>query len=625
MNDRKMLKATGLFLALALALTGTLVFFFGPGSLSRSEESEDYGKSDYLVRNTPEQYTPDSLFSQKDMDDFASYVNSLWFGKDLPEETGSNISRLDFPAQAVYIALRSKGRRPAEIWETRGTTRKSLNLAINLIRDGLTTEQLEQVDTLEIALAHTFMEFFPADLQSLSSLLSDVHRGMWGLEIVYDDQIVERYSPTYVVASNRSHTRLIELFREEHGISEGEFTDKARVYAFQAEQILVMLGEEPKAYLMERGNTYVHPDTVNRERTARLGRLAGNWLVNNVHDDGRMTYKYWPSSASESTANNMIRQWMASVALTRYGIAESSADIIALAGKNIDYNLQNFYYEENGYGLIEEQGQVKLGAVALAALAILEHPERQRWAAREKALQKTIDSLWNEDGSLTSFYIPEGDMRFQNFYPGEALLYWAMLYERELDPLLLEKFMKSFDYYRSWHLEPENRNPAFIPWHTQAYYTIWKLTGHEPLREFIFEMNDWLLTVQQWPDDPQYRDTLGRFYDPDRPFGPPHSSSTGVYLEGLIDAFELAREAGDQERMESYRQAINRGLRSVMQLQFVDKVDMFYISPPMYRYVKGGIRTTVYNNEIRCDNVQHNLMAVLKILDTFEEGDFLGW
>jgi hypothetical protein len=62
-----------------------------------------------------------------------------------------------------------------------------------------------------------------------------------------------------------------------------------------------------------------------------------------------------------------------------------------------------------------------------------------------------------------------------------------------------------------------------------------------------------------------------------------------------------------------------------MQLQFVDKVDMFYISPPMYRYVKGGIRTTVYNNEIRCDNVQHSLMAVLKILDTFEEDDFLNW
>ncbi|MGM0652959.1 MAG: hypothetical protein ACQES4_09315, partial [Bacillota bacterium] len=62
--------------------------------------------------------------------------------------------------------------------------------------------------------------------------------------------------------------------------------------------------------------------------------------------------------------------------------------------------------------------------------------------------------------------------------------------------------------------------------------------------------------------------------------------------------------------------------RSVMQLQFADEVDMFYISQPMRPYVEGGIRTTVYDNEIRCDNVQHNYMALLKILDVFDKDDF---
>ena len=51
-----------------------------------------------------------------------------------------------------------------------------------------------------------------------------------------------------------------------------------------------------------------------------------------------------------------------------------------------------------------------------------------------------------------------------------------------------------------------------------------------------------------------------------------------------------------------------------MQLQFADDIDMFYVSKR--DRVFGGLRTTVYDNQIRCDNVQHTLMATLKILES---------
>jgi len=60
-----------------------------------------------------------------------------------------------------------------------------------------------------------------------------------------------------------------------------------------------------------------------------------------------------------------------------------------------------------------------------------------------------------------------------------------------------------------------------------------------------FEMNDWLLQMQQW-EGLAYEDMKGRFFNPNKPFGPPHASSTAVYLEGLIDAYTLAKEVGDQ-------------------------------------------------------------------------------
>ena len=57
-----------------------------------------------------------------------------------------------------------------------------------------------------------------------------------------------------------------------------------------------------------------------------------------------------------------------------------------------------------------------------------------------------------------------------------------------------------------------------------------------------------------------------------------------------------------------------------MQLEFGDEVDLYYISKRAR--VRGGLRTTVYDNEIRVDNVQHGLMALLDILKIFEPEDY---
>jgi hypothetical protein len=315
----------------------------------------------------------------------------------------------------------------------------------------------------------------------------------------------------------------------------------------------------------------------------------------------------------------MIRQWMATVALDRIAaINDNDATLVELTRKNILYNLENFYVEENGLGLIDYAGEVKLGAIALAALALHEHPDATEFAAQIDALKAATYALWREDGSFETFYRPESRSgQNQNFYPGETLLFWSVLYAEEQDPELLERFMQSFRYYRDWHRD--NINPAFIPWHTQAYYNIWKITGNEELKDFIFEMNDWLLDFQEIGKSP-YPDLPGRFYDSDRTqYGPPHASSDGVYLEGLVDTYLLAKETTDTQRQGNYARAIRYVIRSLMQLQFADEIDMYYVSKTAS--VLGGVRTTQYDNSIRVDNVQHGLMGVLKILSIPEAQD----
>jgi len=243
---------------------------------------------------------------------------------------------------------------------------------------------------------------------------------------------------------------------------------------------------------------------------------------------------------------------------------------------HLEYNLRTSYTEEDGFGLIVDDGKVKLGAIAVATLAILEHEDRGELTGVREALLRTVEHLANVDGSFRTFYRPPERTDNQNFYPGEALLVWATVYERDPRPELLERILRSFRYYRAWHYE--NPNPAFVPWHTQAYYKLWRRTGNSNLLGFILDRNDWLLNMQQW-DGVRNDDVKGQFYDPKHPeYGPPHASSTGVYLEGLADAFDAAKESGEAERAEAYRLAIARGLRSLMQLQFSDDLDMFYVS-----------------------------------------------
>lgn len=502
----------------------------------------------------------------------------------------------------VYAMLREEGVARAAAWHQSSTWEEAIPEAL---AKAYAASKQRRIDGIELCL--TF-DYRTADPTRDRADFTNIHRGVRGLELAVPGR-TERYSPTYMLATNRDFRKLIERF--------GDPAATARV--FEAHQFVLTHRDGAwQVHPMFRGNTLVTMDDVTKDATERLARSMADWLVRQVHDNGRITYKYWPSTGEESAANNMIRQYMATVCLGR--IAEFFGDTRAreAQNRNLAYNFGRFYRERNDLGYIEYDAKAKLGAAGLAALALVEHPDAASFAQQRDRLVRLTRHLHQPDGSFRTFYIPPERNDNQNFYPGEALLLWATLLERSADPELLGAFMQSFAYYRQWHLE--NRNPAFVPWHTQAYYLVWTKTQHPELAAFVLEMNDWLLDMQEW-ERAVYPDTKGRFYDATRShYGPPHASSTGVYLEGLIDAYALARTFEDADRAERYRRAICRGIRSLMQLQFADDVDMYYVS--QRDYVEGGLRTTVYNNEIRVDNIQHGLMALLKILPIFDAGDF---
>jgi hypothetical protein len=519
----------------------------------------------------------------------------------------------------VYAALRSRGRLLGSGWGSASNRFGGVEAAVRTALLSIDAGQRDEIDVVELSL---LTGAAPLDLGTPPALPGHAHRGVRGLQVRLDQQLI-RFPPTLMVARNMSFDSALDIAARTLRSDPARLLQSAEIDWFDAQQVLVYVGDKPRAVELFRGNRLVTLAEVTRPAIERSVLLMKRWMLNALRADGRMPYMYYPASNRESVSNNMIRQWMASLCLSRIATAVGDPALVDLATRNIRYNLQRFYHEEQGLGIIEYRGKVKLGAVALAALAMLEHPEPDQFAAVIDKLVATTDHLWREDGSFQTFYRPAGRSReanLHNFYPGETLLLWASLLQREADTARAARFSRSLDYYRQWHLA--QRKPAFIPWHTQAYYLRWKQTRDPALRDWIFAMNDWLLGMQSH-SRVAYDDTLGRFYDPAplrAHFGPPHASSTGVYIEGLADAFLLARETGDRERAARYRDALLLGMRSVLQLQFADETDYWFAVDP--ERVMGGVRTTVYNNVIRIDNVQHNLMGMMKVLAAFDDQDF---
>jgi len=507
-------------------------------------------------------------------------------------------------SEPAFLRLRRRGTSRWFDWYTGSDLLEAWRLVMTL-------DEWTGADLLEISLTHSYREIAR---DGFAKRFPNAFRGRRGIEISCGYGLLRR-SPLETVAYNRRFGRELEAFLDKYGIDENGFwRDNGRIRSFEARQLLFYLEKPVRCVELYRGNRIVRPAAVDTQMVRDLAGGMLGWMLAHTTKNGHLTYKYWPSRGEESDADNTIRRFMATIALIRAARRSGRKDVLEAADRNLRFNLDRFYVDLGEVGGIEWDGSIKLGAVALAALAILEHPRRERYEGTRLKLSACVDQLWRQDGSFQTFLIPEGRDDNQNFYPGEALLYWARLHSETHDPGLLERIMMSYRYYRDWHLA--NRNPAFVPWHTQAYTAAFEQTGDVELRDWVFQMNDWLLAMQQW-GPPLAPDLWGRFHDPKNPqYGPPHASSTGVYIEGLADALKLARDCGDEVRTAAYERAIWRAVRALRQLQFVDEIDTFYVSKK--EKVLGGLRTETYDNEIRVDNVQHGFMGLMKFSEILD-------
>jgi hypothetical protein len=249
----------------------------------------------------------------------------------------------------------------------------------------------------------------------------------------------------------------------------------------------------------------------------------------------------------------------------------------------------------------------ELGATALTCLALLEHPQPQRYAKECDQLLAGMLWLQQPDGRFITAFPPARQLPSQLYFPGEALCALARAHRSDPQERYMQAFDRALSYYRNFF--EKQRVPAFVPWQVQAFAEMALHSKRDDFARFVFDMCDWLAGTQLDEQNCKWPEMWGGF----APYTPGRAGvSTASYLEGFADALRLARQRGDSERARRYERVIASAARFVMQLQ-VRPAEAYFIRSP--RDAVGGIRTTPSHNHLRIDHCQHALLALCKARD----------
>ena len=441
--------------------------------------------------------------------------------------------------------------------------------------------------------------------------------GRQGMHITLGEKDVWLYASDFLV-KGRSVSSLTEDACSSLGAKPQDVVDERLKFEVYDAAMALSLPDAPPVRLYRGGKLF---DISQLDRAAVDAALtrARQWYVANRQEDGAFPYVYHPQSdEAKDDDDSQVRRLFNLAALGMLYKANKDAEIRDFGSKALDLVLKDYADDvQKPWGYIKDGENVRLGSAAAALLAIIRLDLLETKGRQAERLAAFIEGMRQEDGSYSTFFLPYGKQGSEDYYPGEAQLALMEWYAARKDAWAITGVSKSLDFYRTYF--GKSMSMPMIPWHTQAYVKLHRVKPSPTLADFIFRMNDLLVSAQQRGRDiPE--DCRGQIVNPQKRGGNAHVSGTGVYVEGLADALALARELGDSARIDRYRTALIWAMRNLIQFQIKDGCDTWCM--PNSAKAVGGFRSTLENADIRIDNMQHCVCALLKARAVLADADY---
>ncbi len=529
-------------------------------------------------------------------------------------------ANISFQSAKLYITLLVDGRIRACRSAVKGNLlENTISAAYRSIDDERFGGPLRAEELPETRIDFTFL-LEPTEVKEhkLSGIKKNIELGMHAISLQRGKKRAFYKSSVPVSHGYSLKTTLKRLGRKAKIGSSAYEDPNTKIYRYNTCQFSERFTDKSFVQLY-RTNVLVFQSEVDRDAHLRALRLCGDYMTNHVNAEGLITYEYdtyRDEKENPVTSTSMIRRLASTWMLASIGNYFDNSEYRDAARRSIDHCLEKYYVYDprQSFGYIQIGENANLALASFMLCSLLEIGD-QRYHAREKQqLINFILAMEDEDkGFLYPVYLPDKETNFERkevYYPGEALTALMLLYEDTHNREYLAVAERVFDYYRGLY-ERSRKKASMSPWMSKAYSRVFFATRDRKYADFVFRMNDYVLSLQEGMDK-EYVDKIGSF------FSTATSSGTGVMVESIAEAYKVAKALNDVERTAAYRKGILMGNRFILQCQYTDD-NMF--TARNRDLALGGMRSSIYESAIRIDSNQHGGCALLEALQHVYDGD----
>lgn len=345
--------------------------------------------------------------------------------------------------------------------------------------------------------------------------------------------------------------------------------------------------------------------------------LAAGWMAENMNEDGRYVYLYYPETDEIPNDYNEVRH--AGVTMSLYQAAGRLQDPAALetADRALVWMQENTEHR-HGWAALAQNGRAKLGASALMLVALSERrlalgdPQHDELM---KDLGAFIASMQRKDGGFRVAYDINTDepdlVGTSRYYPGEALWALALLHEAFPDEGWDEYAWNALEFITE--LRDEVEDVPFPPLPDQ-----WASYG-------LGEMSEWGLTDFQIDYAGRLAERFGVLVRTESQregswYGHlvrgnyARASGVGTWAEALSGLWRLS---ATDERFEDKRPKIKERLVCVAGILAARQISATEAEEyPRPELVRGA---WISSGETRMDDQQHAFSGILYALDAIDE------
>lgn len=346
------------------------------------------------------------------------------------------------------------------------------------------------------------------------------------------------------------------------------------------------------------------------------------WLARVNRSDGRFLPGYLPALRVPMDGDNYLHQAAAAGTLARAASYFQDERGLALAKQTLLTLLLETTTDKVGRFTAAPDGHLNRLAAAgglVAAIHELPNPAADLVQQADELAQFIRSQQGAGGGFVNASDDAAAKTDFIQHCTGPALHGLMRSHVRQPEPWKLEAVRKGCAHYHAWWRQ--HKSLAMIPEHTAAYAEAFLISKEPTFASCVFEMNDWLCDQQYTSVDSRRGHWVGGFPpasdDKSQAFAPDVHSAAAA--GSLVQACRAARHAGDAQRFERYRAALERCLLFVTTLQYCEANTRHFADGYRHTVLVGGFYRSHQDGNLRLDYTQQAVAALVHHLQHVAE------